>query len=266
MVGRGRSVRLRLVVGFVGCAGLAVTEAGPGISGEPPPVELCDTGDRAATTPLMRAAFAAEAVSVPSGQPVTQEPERNPTSDEPLVLAVWSGDETRITDALDDDLEALGRCDASGITPLGRPSIVEALLRAGADPHPCGGKSPPVDAVMDPIVEVALAEARTDPGPGKAVVIRGELPDLGVRYGSEADRERRLRALDLLFDHGADPNRDPDGRAPPLLTAIMTGDRRFVELLVARGADPGRLSWVERMALRLAGRGELLKAASAARR
>lgn len=45
---------------------------------------------------------------------------------------------------------------------------------------------------------------------------------------------------------------------PGLLTAVFTGEPRFVRALLEAGADPGRVSIVGRMAARASGNGDLL--------
>jgi ankyrin repeat protein len=42
--------------------------------------------------------------------------------------------------------------------------------------------------------------------------------------------------LGLLFDHGADPNLDSGALGPPLLTAVVVGQKEAARVLIARGA------------------------------
>ena len=189
-------------------------------------------------------------------------------ADSALGRAVWTGDAAAVERlARDSELDA---CAPDGSSPLGlaalrgSPSVIEVLLAAGADLDlPCNDAATAIRAVMDPLVEVRFESLESEENAGVTTIEAMTLPDIGREYGSEADVRDRLRALAILFESGAAPNcPDLEGSdecdLPPLLTAIMTGDRRFVEVLLERGAEPGSLGRYQRMGLRLSGNGPLL--------
>lgn len=187
-------------------------------------------------------------------------------ADSALGRAVWKNDAAAVERlARDSEVNA---CAPDGSSPLGlaalrgSPSVIEALLAAGADPDlPCNDRVTAVQAVMDPLAEIHLESKQSGENGDGVTVETTALPDLGRDYGSDADVRERLSALTILFAHGADPNcpEDADGcDTPPLLSAIFTGDRRFVEALLRHGARPGDLSAVHRLVTRMAGEGALL--------
>ena len=190
-------------------------------------------------------------------------------ADTALGRAVWRNDAAAVERlAREDGVDA---CQSDGSSPLGlaallgSPAVIEALLASGADLGlPCDAAVTAIEAVMSPLVEVNLGQQRNS---DTVTVETMALPDIGRPYGSEADVRDRLRALTILFDAGAEPNCpdiEPDLEAsdechtPPLVTAILTGDRRFVEVLLEHGAKPDSLGFGQRMAVRLTGNGPLL--------
>lgn len=185
-----------------------------------------------------------------------------------LGRAVWNDDAAAVARLARDS--GVNACAPDGSSPLGlaalrgSPSMIEVLLAAGADLDlPCNDAVTAIQAVMDPLVEVRFESRKSEENAGAATIETTALPDLGREYGSEADVRDRLRALTILFEAGADPNcpaleASDECDLPPLLTAIMTGDRRFVEVLLERGAEPGSLGRYQRMGLRLSGNGPLL--------
>lgn len=189
-------------------------------------------------------------------------------ADSALGRAVWKGDAAAVERLVrDSEVDA---CAPDGSSPLGlaalrgSPSVIEALLAAGADLDlPCSDAATAIRAVMDPLVETRFESLEREENAGATSIETMALPDIGRDYGSDADARDRLRALTILFESGAAPN-CPDLEAsgecelPPLLTAIMTGDRRFVEVLLERGAEPGSPGRYQRMGLRLSGNGPLL--------
>lgn len=190
-------------------------------------------------------------------EPVATEAE--PDSD-PLRRAVWAKAPDRAARAAAaQDPDTCGGDDRSplGIASLlGEPAVVDALLAAGADPDlACRSGASPVQEVMNPIVESSLSE--TESG-GGVTVETAALPDLGRELGSLLDLEERLRCLDSLFEAGADPNGEENDDTPPILTAILTGEPRFVRALLRAGADPGRINALGRMAAKWSGHGDLL--------
>lgn len=188
-------------------------------------------------------------------------------ADSALGRAVWKGDAAAVERLVrDSEVDA---CAPDGSSPLGlaalrgSPSVIEVLLAAGADLDlPCNETATAIRAVMDPLVEVRFESRTSEENAGVTRVETTALPDIGRDYGSDADARDRLRALTILFESGAEPN-CPDIEVsdecelPPLLAAIMTGDRRFVEVLLERGAEPGSLGRYQRMGLRLSGNGTL---------
>jgi len=57
---------------------------------------------------------------------------------------------------------------------------------------------------------------------------------------THAARNGRYAAVEWLLDHGADVDAGPFQGLTPLHMAVLSADRRMVELLLARGADPAR--------------------------
>jgi hypothetical protein len=55
---------------------------------------------------------------------------------------------------------------------------------------------------------------------------------------THAARNGRYQAVEWLLDHGADIDAGPFQGLTPLHMAVLSADRRMVELLLARGADP----------------------------
>ena len=191
-------------------------------------------------------------------------------SDNPVVRAAWSDDPAAVERAAADPggAEAVNGCDGDGFSALAvaalrsNPAVVEALLAAGADANAaCPRGGPPIAGVPGPVVETALAgKFAAKRSSDRVRFVAARLPDTGVTYGSEPDIRNRLEALEALFRQGADPNAEADGE-PLLLVAILTGDRRFVEALVSRGALPGRLGFQARLGIRFSGHGDLLRVA-----
>lgn len=189
-------------------------------------------------------------------------------ADSALGRAVWEGDAAAVERLARDS--GANACAPDGSSPLGlaalrgSPSVIEVLLAAGADLDlPCNDAVTAIQAVMDPLVEVRFESLESEENAGATTIETTALPDLGREYGSDADVRDRLRALTILFESGAAPNcpaleASDECDLPPLLTAIMTGDRRFVEVLLERGAEPGSLGRYQRMGLRLSGNGALL--------
>lgn len=116
----------------------------------------------------------------------------------------------------------------SDVSPLtvaaakGRPGMVKALLEAGADPNEVGGARGPLSTAVgrgDAAVLRALLEAGADPdGGAPAALITALLLDTRddrrpfVRPRSrKADRAADL--VELLLEHGADPNVTHHGRS-----------------------------------------------------
>lgn len=181
------------------------------------------------------------------------------TDPDPLRRAVWAKAPDRIARAAAaQDPDTCGGDNRSplGIAGLlGEPALVDALLAAGANPDlACRSGMTPVQEVMNPIVESRLSSTEG----GGIEVETTALPDLGREPGSPHDIEERLRCLDSLFEAGADPNGAENDDTPPILTAILTGEPRFVRALLQAGADPGRISALGRMAAKWSGNGDLL--------
>lgn len=180
---------------------------------------------------------------------------------DPLRRAVWARDPDRVARAAAaQDPDTCGGDDRSplGIAALlGEPALVDALLAAGADPGlACrsGGMSP-IQEVMNPVVESNLASAESG---GDLLVETAATPGLDREPGSPLDIEERLRCLDSLFEAGADPDGEENDETRPILTAVFTGESRFVRALLEAGADPGRIGILGRMAARASGNGDLL--------
>ena len=179
---------------------------------------------------------------------------------DPLRRAVWARDPDRIARAAaGQDPDTCGGDDRSplGIAALlGEPALVEALLAAGADPDlACDSGKSPIQEVMNPVVESSLSSTESD---DSVTVKTTATPGLDREPGSPLDIEERLRCLDSLFEAGADPDGEENDDTPPVLTAIFTGEPRFVRALLRAGADPGRIGVLGRMAARLSGNGDLL--------
>ena len=181
---------------------------------------------------------------------------------DPLRRAVWAKDPDRVARAAaaqdpdtcgDDDRSPLGIASL-----LGEPALVDALLAAGASPdHACGSAVSPIQEVMNPVVESNLSSTESE-GEGGLTVETTATPGLDREPGSPRDIEERLRCLDSLFEAGANPDGAENEKTPPILTAVFTGEPRFVRALLEAGADPGRVSIVGRMAARASGNGDLL--------
>ena len=176
---------------------------------------------------------------------------------DPLRRAVWAKALNRVTraaaaqdpDTCDDDRSPLGIASL-----LGEPTLVEALLAAGASPDlTCDSGTSPIQEVMNPVVESNLSSSES----GITVKTMATL-GLDREPGSLLDIEERLRCLDYLFEAGADPNGEENDDVPPVLTAILSGEPRFVKALLRAGADPGRIGVLGRMAARASGNGDLL--------
>jgi hypothetical protein len=84
---------------------------------------------------------------------------------------------------------------------------------------------------VDAVREQLARGAPPDGSPWSRLLARGALTPLlaAVRAGSR-------EIVELLLDHGADPDRDTARWSTPLALAARQGDRAIVELLLARGA------------------------------
>ena len=179
---------------------------------------------------------------------------------DPLRRAVWERDPDRIARAAAEQApDACGDDDRSplGIAALlGEPALVDALLAAGADPDlACRNGTSPIQEVMNPVVESSLSSTESE---GGITVETAATPGLDREPGSPLDIEERLRCLDSLFEAGADPVGGENDETPPILTAILSGEPRFVRALLQAGADPGRIGVLGRTAARWSGNGDLL--------
>ncbi|WP_394781438.1 ankyrin repeat domain-containing protein [Undibacterium sp.] len=58
------------------------------------------------------------------------------------------------------------------------------------------------------------------------------------RPGYAESDDMSYRMLQVLLEHGADPNRTEPGRRPALLSLVMVGQFTMAELLLQHGADP----------------------------
>lgn len=131
-----------------------------------------------------------------------------------------------LVNTLDRGWTALGRAVMSG-----HASIVQALLKAGADPDlPCIGVPPLLHAVAQlqlPIVE-ALLTSGADPNLANAE---------GERPLQLATLRRRLDLMEALLCKGADPDLETQGHTPVELAAALSFDSG-IQLLYQYRASP----------------------------
>ncbi len=118
------------------------------------------------------------------------------------------GADERLDELLAHDRALVKARSADGFTPLhlasffGHPQAARLLVERGAD-----------------VGDVARNELKVQPLHSAAAA-------------------RQLEIVELLLDHGADPNARQQGAHTPLDAARQSGDDALAELLLARGATP----------------------------
>ncbi|KAH9567573.1 hypothetical protein CY35_03G033900 [Sphagnum magellanicum] len=156
----------------------------------------------------------------------------------PLHFAARGGNEELCTYMIEDLKLPVDIRDNDGDTPLlhaarqGHFSTAQCLLNHGADPSATSNENGPS----------ALHHAA---GTGEVELMR-VLLEKGVEVDCSSDAgppliwaagHEHIRAVEILLDHGANPNATTDDEVTPLLTAAAAGSSEIVELLIKKGAD-----------------------------
>jgi ankyrin repeat protein len=133
---------------------------------------------------------------------------------------------------------------------LGRVERLEALL--ALDPALANAWSP------DGFTPLQLASFFNRPE-AAALLVEGGADieatarnDFRVRPLHSAVASRSYPTIDLLLEHGADPNARQQGGFTPLHEAAHHGDLRIIETLLAHGADPSARNEAGQTALEIA--------------
>ena len=136
--------------------------------------------------------------------------------------------------------------DKDGLTPLlhacleGRVEVVRALLQAGASleaastgpaPMAAGLKALHMAALGRKMMETSLEEAR-----------RQNLRDMKPMGRPGGSEKEYTAVLNLLLDHGADPNASLTGGFSPLMCAARSDNQPAVKLLLEKGARTGMVT------------------------
>lgn len=156
----------------------------------------------------------------------------------PLHFAARGGNEELCTYMIEDLKLPVDIRDNDGDTPLlhaarqGHFSTAQCLLNHGADPSATSNENGPS----------ALHHAA---GTGEVELMR-VLLEKGVEVDCSSDAgppliwaagHEHIPAVEILLDHGANPNATTDDEVTPLLTAAAAGSSEIVELLIKKGAD-----------------------------
>jgi len=140
------------------------------------------------------------------------------------------------------------------MTPLhwaafgGHPAMVELLVARGAQIElrdDCGctplhdaASSLDVNKSGDYVGVVrVLIGAGADPNARAFALMFSATPLLYATSGLDEHPKEALSIINLLMEHGADPNAQSDDGETPLLSAVRHGSKDAVETLLARGAN-----------------------------
>lgn len=135
--------------------------------------------------------------------------------------------------------------------------LVKWCLSVGADPN---GASPSNTTVLHLAASVGTLESVKTLISAGGKFQRPCFSDDIIAHAVDSHNEYndRLPVIEFLLDHGADidafyeQNRNPEypsglemivGKQTALHLAVGKGDKQMVEMLVRRGADPGKLMW-----------------------
>ena len=171
---------------------------------------------------------------------------------ESFIAAVRSGDQRRVQKLVAADAGLVKAKDLSGSTPLhhaagfGTLETMEWLMEKGADLNPKNrlGSTPLHWAVHDE-AKVRLLLAK-----GAAVndrQVEGRTPLLMAALAGGTNR-----VLELLLDHGADPNSSTLAGQSPLMAAAIRGNANAIRLLIEKDADVNASNGAGETALMLA--------------